>query len=133
MFKKTLAIVMCLAMFAPMFAGAQTYDINMLLQVIQQLQAQIAALQAGSTTAPSTSSTCFDVNLEYGMDNNNVKAMQEVLGVTPTSGYFGPLTLSAVKEFQAENGIPNTGYVGPMTRAALNDMYCNPTPVVVVP
>ena len=122
MIKKMFAIVMCLAMFAPMFAGAQTYDINMLLQVIQQLQAQLAALQNNTTSGVS-----FDTNLSYGMNNGDVKTMQEVLGVQPTSGYFGPLTLAAVKEFQAENGIPNTGFVGPLTRTALNNMYGVPS------
>ncbi len=34
---------------------------------------------------------------------------------------FGPATLSAVKRFQAANGVsPVSGYVGPLTRAALN-------------
>ncbi|MDD4122847.1 MAG: peptidoglycan-binding protein [Candidatus Pacebacteria bacterium] len=130
MIKKTLAIVMCLAMFAPMFAGAQTYDINMLLQVIQQLQAQLAALQNNSIGSVS-----FDTNLSYGMTNNDVKALQEVLGVTPTSGYFGPLTLAAVKEYQANNGIPNTGFVGPLTRQALNSKYTAPiiAPITTLP
>ena len=39
----------------------------------------------------------------------------------PTStGYFGPITLAAVKAFQTANGIPATGFVGPLTIAALN-------------
>ena len=34
---------------------------------------------------------------------------------------FGPATMKAVKAFQAANGItPMSGYVGPLTRAALN-------------
>ena len=31
------------------------------------------------------------------------------------TGYFGPLTLSAVKKFQKKEGVINTGYVGPLT------------------
>lgn len=39
----------------------------------------------------------------------------------PTStGFFGPITLAAVKAFQTANGIPATGFVGPLTMAALN-------------
>ncbi len=38
---------------------------------------------------------------------------------TPT-GYFGGITLKAVKDYQAYHGINSTGYVGPQTRASLN-------------
>ena len=39
-------------------------------------------------------------------------------GTEPT-GYFGPVTLNAVRLYQAANGISTTGYVGPLTRSAL--------------
>ncbi len=35
------------------------------------------------------------------------------------TGYFGVVTLKAVKEFQRANNIPPTGFVGPLTRALL--------------
>jgi peptidoglycan hydrolase-like protein with peptidoglycan-binding domain len=38
----------------------------------------------------------------------------------PVSGYFGPLTQSAVKAFQTARGLAAVGNVGPQTRAALN-------------
>ncbi len=48
------------------------------------------------------------------------------------TGYFGGLTLAAVKRFQSANGIEATGFVGPLTRAALERVSCggvttNPT------
>jgi len=125
--KKLLAIVL-VASFA--FVGA----INASAVTIEELQAQIAtllqqiaALSGTSTPAPATT-TCFSTDLQQGMTSNDVKLLQEKLGVINT-GYFGPLTLSAVKTFQGQNSIPTTGYVGPMTRAALNAKYCVTTPV----
>ena len=49
--------------------------------------------------------------------------------------YFGALTEAAVKKYQAANGIsPVSGYVGPLTRASLNAKYCNPvTPPTTAP
>ncbi|MCC2630811.1 MAG: lytE [Candidatus Paceibacter sp.] len=41
-----------------------------------------------------------------------------------STGYFGPLTLAAVKSYQKKNGIPNTGLVGPMTRGHINPRMC---------
>lgn len=38
----------------------------------------------------------------------------------PVSGVFGPCTQTALKRFQAAQGIEQTGSVGPKTRAALN-------------
>lgn len=38
------------------------------------------------------------------------------------TGYFGVITLKAVKEFQRANNIVPVGFVGPVTRAALNSV-----------
>lgn len=56
-----------------------------------------------------------------------VSVLQRHLGVAPVSGYYGPLTESAVQQFQSENGVVSsgaretTGYgvVGPKTRAKI--------------
>ncbi|MBU2028841.1 peptidoglycan-binding protein [Patescibacteria group bacterium] len=37
------------------------------------------------------------------------------------TGFYGPLTTSAVMEFQKQNGISQTGYVGPLTKAKLEE------------
>jgi cell wall-associated NlpC family hydrolase len=41
--------------------------------------------------------------------------VQEKLGVTPATGYYGPLTRSAVSTLQASNNLTVTGKVGPAT------------------
>gem|GEM_PF-4318912 len=108
--------------FAP-FVKAATVDelqaqINALLQ-------QITALQGTSTT--TSSGSCFTTNLSQGMTSDAVKLLQTKLGVIST-GYFGPLTLAAVKTFQSNNGItPVAGFVGSITRAKLNSLYCTTT------
>lgn len=42
------------------------------------------------------------------------------LKIAAPTGYFGPATLAAVKQYQSANSISMTGFVGPLTRAALN-------------
>jgi hypothetical protein len=37
------------------------------------------------------------------------------------TGFYGPITRSAVVEFQRENNIPQTGYVGPLTKLGLEE------------
>ena len=98
-------------------------QIQQLLAIIAQLQQQIATLQGGQGT---TGTYCFNTDLYQGLTSNDVRNLQIVLGVTPTTGYFGSITNSAVKRFQAQYGIPQTGYVGPLTRAKLNELYCTP-------
>jgi cell wall-associated NlpC family hydrolase len=57
--------------------------------------------------------------LTSGMQHQAVKRVQKALGVTPPTGYFGPVTLAAVKTYQQSHGIPTTGVVGPLTWASL--------------
>ncbi len=66
-------------------------------------------------------------NLWYGSRGSQVTALQNILiqqGYLKTSatGYFGVLTLQAVKKFQKANNIIPTGFVGPLTRAVLTKM-----------
>ena len=46
------------------------------------------------------------------------------LNSEPT-GFFGIMTVNAVKAFQKANGIDATGYVGPLTRALIGEISCN--------
>lgn len=56
--------------------------------------------------------------LKYKMKGAEVKCLQEALGVTPASGYFGPVTKKAVMAYQVANNItPAAGVFGPKTRA----------------
>ena len=53
--------------------------------------------------------------LRKGDNNENVKLMQEKLGISPAVTNFGPKTEAAVKEFQTKHGLPADGIVGPKT------------------
>ena len=123
-----LAGILATAMVVPA-ANATTLEqqIADLMAMIVKLEAQIAGQTAGAVAV------CFDADLQQGMTSDSVKDLQIKLGVTPTSGYFGPITLAAVKTFQTSNGIINTGYVGPLTRGALNALYCTPVTPVTYP
>ncbi|MCU0297396.1 MAG: peptidoglycan-binding protein, partial [Candidatus Nanopelagicales bacterium] len=57
--------------------------------------------------------------LAEGMQHPAVKRVQKALGISPQTGFFGPVTLAAVKKYQAEHAIPTTGVVGPLTWASL--------------
>jgi peptidoglycan hydrolase-like protein with peptidoglycan-binding domain len=92
---------------------------------------------AGSTIAlsafaaiglPSTSHAyVLTRQLEYGMSGADVSAVQSFLAQDRTiyaegrvTGYFGPLTRTAVANFQTRNDIPSVGRIGPITLPIIN-------------
>ncbi|MDO8676909.1 MAG: peptidoglycan-binding domain-containing protein [Candidatus Azambacteria bacterium] len=109
-------------------AGAVTIE-ELLLQ-IQQLQAQLVALQ-GSSSSPATACT-FTRSLYVGVSRGeDVKCLQQYLNSTSykvaVSGAgsmgsetmtYGPLTRTAVSQWQAANSVsPAVGYFGTISRA----------------
>ena len=85
------------------------------------IKTAIVALALAVTVSASAEGYMFNSNLKKGMRNDGVMALQTKLGVTPATGYFGNITLAAVKAYQTANGIsPVSGFVGPLTRASLN-------------
>ena len=57
--------------------------------------------------------------LEETDSGDSVAVVQRALGVKPATGYFGPITVKAVKQFQSDNGIPTTGVIATYTWGAL--------------
>ena len=70
----------------------------------------VCALLAPAAPAVAAS----DPILTSGMEHPAVKRVQKLLGVSPQTGFFGPVTLAAVKTYQRAHGIPTTGVVGPL-------------------
>jgi putative chitinase len=72
--------------------------------------------------------------LKKGDNNENVKLMQQKLGIEPAVTNFGPKTEAAVKEWQAKNGLTADGIVGPSTWAKIMGESAEaPTPIVSAP
>lgn len=92
------------------------------------------SIQGPVSQEPSTA-VPLSRNLGLGSSGDDVRTLQRLLARDPDSypegkitGYFGPLTLAAVKRFQERHGIahpgdPGYGYVGPKTKAKLNGLY----------
>ena len=102
-------------------------------RVRNRLVAVVTTLALGSTlalatAAPANAATMVTFKnsagisvtrpiLKYGMRSSYVTFVQTKLGVSRT-GYFGPLTVTAVKKWQARRGIPTTGVVAQLTWAS---------------
>jgi peptidoglycan hydrolase-like protein with peptidoglycan-binding domain len=80
----------------------------------------------------SLASAGIDSNLKYGMKSSEVSELQDFLTdkgflTTSPSGFFGLLTLKAVKAYQSSESLPSSGFVGQMTRAKINESLLKDT------
>ena len=73
----------------------------------------------GSASAAAPAPASARPALSYGSTGEAVLVVQRALHVTPVSGWFGPVTRTAVAAFQTGRGLPVTGVVDPATWAAL--------------
>lgn len=77
---------------------------------------------------PGLANDHFPTDLRPGDKNLEVEHLQQILNtvnVHPsglTTGYFGPLTASALKTFQAKYQLPQTGIADAATRAVLSSL-----------
>jgi murein DD-endopeptidase MepM/ murein hydrolase activator NlpD len=76
-----------------------------------------APAQAETTTRNAKASDA--PVLEETDQGEAVAVVQRALGVKPATGYFGPVTAKAVRQFQSDNGIPTTGVIATYTWGAL--------------
>lgn len=70
------------------------------------------------TPAPASLVATGKPVLRRGAKNGQVKEFQQLIGITPADGNFGPGTEAAVKKFQADHGIKADGVVGAATWTA---------------
>jgi putative chitinase len=71
--------------------------------------------------------------LKKGDNNENVKLMQQKLGIEPAVTNFGPKTEAAVKAWQAEHGLAADGIVGPATWAKIMGETTTSVPAPIAP
>lgn len=119
------------------------------LAVLLTSTAPLIALEETTASSPSVISeprpACmkFTDPIRY-KDNDtskqttHVRDLQNVLFekgylTTKPTGYFGALTLQAVKQYQKANGISQTGFVGEKTRGVLRSHVCGGTDEIGAP
>lgn len=125
-----------------------TDQIQSLFNQIRVLQNQLSRLQAPPSTTPplpflplppnepsSAVSACVSLtnSLTYrsrdASTNGDVSALQDFLQTkgylnSEPTGFFGIVTLRAVKKLQSDNDINPTGFVGALTRAKIKELSC---------
>ena len=124
--------IVAVALAFTAFAPAQAQTTESLQQMINDLLAQVAQLQAGVGATTGGSCVSIAAPLTIGAQNADVTALQNRLladGQTipaGATGYFGGQTQAALAGWQAANGVaPAVGYYGPITKAAM-DASCVP-------
>jgi len=130
-------------------------NINDLQARIDELKAQIEDMKrgvaVGKTSTPTTATTgslpadidtqgaqdsCADIKIDLRYRSrdvgtrDDVSLLQDFLQTNNYSnseptGFFGVITLRAVKSFQKANDISPTGFVGPTTRAKIKTLSCS--------
>lgn len=113
--------------------GGQNFSWSNFLAPVVRITGQVlGASTTATTTNLTTASTTLitivtvDRNLRFGASGQEVTDLQHdlivlhLLALQNPTGFFGPVTLDAVRRFQALHNIPVTGYVGPLTRTVLN-------------
>lgn len=95
----------------------------------------LVSFKFDTSSLPNKPQHTFLTDLEFGMVNGDVGALQDCLrfeGLFPinaqSTGYFGAITKKAVQGFQVKHAIVSAGgagygRVGPKTRAKLNELF----------
>lgn len=108
-------------------ASAKVAAVAASLAMASAMLSFVPAVHAASCSVGMT-------DLQVGSTGDAVKCLQDALIngkylVMPAgvmTGYFGPLTKTAVMAWQAASKVPSTGYFGPLSRAAFNAAPATP-------
>lgn len=110
-------------------AQATQAQLNLLSQLLDQLhalQSQLATLR-GATAAAPTMVSSLSGTFSQGSQSKDIKVLQAILATDGTiypegliTGYFGPATARAVKNFQKTKKLKQSGKVDAKTLTAIN-------------
>ncbi len=107
-------------------AGSAVLSVCSSSNVCSSISVSILGVTTTTTTSSSASSFAFTEHLQLGYSGTAVTQLQAKLRqlgyfTYPTdTGYFGSVTVAAVKALQKAYGLDQLGQVGPGTRALLN-------------
>ncbi|MCA9363834.1 peptidoglycan-binding protein [Candidatus Kaiserbacteria bacterium] len=122
-------VVLMGASFMPQVSRAETLSIDDMLALIQDLLTQVEDLQKQINTVRGEIKALIRDGLKEGMTDEDIEKIQEILASDPSiypegyvTGYFGPLTRSALRRFQEKFELEVNGEVDEETRAALETL-----------
>ena len=134
--KIVITTVLALAVVVVAAPAVQADQLSDLMAQIQQLTAQLNALQGTSASTTTGTGACAGVtltsDLKVGSTGAQVSCVQSLVGNAVT-GTFGVNTKAHVITFQGAHAIATTGTVGPRTRAALTTLMGTASNPVVNP
>jgi N-acetylmuramoyl-L-alanine amidase len=95
-----------------------------LKKYIKSLAAAALLLLALSIAQPEAQAAQMVRMGSTGSDVTYIQSVLKKLGYFPaeTTGYYGPVTSNAVKQFQQDFGLEMTGEIGPKTSRLINDI-----------
>lgn len=101
-------------------------NLSALLTQLQSLMARVQELQQQLAEVRGEVRDMIREGIEEGMTGEDIREIQEILAsdsdIYPeglVTGYFGPLTRSAIRRFQERNDLEATGEIDEETKAAL--------------
>lgn len=101
--------------------------IDALILEMQVLKREVEAMRGGTPAVlGAQTSKILTQDLSYGATNDDIKKIQKLLATDPAiypygvaSGFFGPKTQEAIRNFQTHFGLEPVGVIGPATTALL--------------
>ncbi|TSC65461.1 MAG: peptidoglycan-binding domain 1 protein, partial [Microgenomates group bacterium Gr01-1014_80] len=123
-------IIFIFSLSAPTLAQTPTSTESLISQLQQQIKLLMAQVEELKTQIAEVKTELkLTRSLFRGLTGDDVKQLQTFLKQKypdfysgPITGYFGPLTESAIKKLQEKEGIESIGVVGPKTTARLNEL-----------